>query len=220
MTLARPTGRRWLGLAALAGALAVLSLVQSAWWGLVRPTYAPYVPVDLRLLAPLVLVSGSAAASRWLPWPSAGLVPPAATLGLAVVARLPASTVLAASGLAGARTGLAVNPLGLAAGLASVLVGLHMGLEAARAHARDRLLVRGVPPDEAAAMAEEGRRVARSSLAAAGLVAGALVAGVSLARGLLRGQTLPLPEVAGFLLAAAVAVVAADWRGLGLGRGS
>lgn len=210
----RPPLRRWLAFGVLAGGLSVLGLARSSWWALVPPVLVPYVPVDLRVLVPFIFVAGAAGASRWLPWPGPGLVPAGAAVSAALVARLPASSVLAAAGWPGARGGLDVAPLGLAASLAAVLVALHMGLEAAWRHAAGRLQARGLPREEARLLARRGRDLARSGTLAAGIVAGGLAAVLPLARGLVGGRTLPLPEVVGVLLVLAVAVVVADWRGL------
>lgn len=214
MTRREPPLGQALGLALLAGALLVVALARSPWWALVPPVTLPYVPADLRVLVPVLLVAGVTAASRHLPWPAPGLLPAAAILAVAVVTRLPTSTVLAASALPGSRPGLAVDAAGLAASAGAVLVGLHLGLEAARGRVRGDLEDRGVPEAEARAVAEDGRRLARESLAAAGLVAAGLTATLVLAGGLLRGETLPLAEVVGALLVLGVAAVAADWRGL------
>jgi hypothetical protein len=191
-------------------------LVRSPWWRIVPPVYAPYVPVDLRLLAPFAFVAGGAAASRVLAWPAPGLVPPAAAISVALVARLPASTILLVSTIPLGRSGLAADPVGLAASVGSVLVALHLGLEAAGEEARTRLRRRGVPREEVEVLGREGRTLARSSLRASALVTGGLVAAVTVAGGLIREETLPLAEVMGFVLVLAVAAVVADWRGLAL----
>lgn len=216
MTTGEPPPGRAVLLSALTGVLALVGLARSPWPAIVPPIYAPYAPVDLRILVPLGFVVGACLAARALPWPAPGLLPPAAAVSAALVARLPASTILAVSTFPLGHPGLAVDPLGLGASVASVLVALHLGLEAARGTARDRLLRRGVPAEEAELVAREGRQLARSSLRAAALVSGGLVAALVLLGGLLRGETLPLAEVAGFVLVLAVAAVVADWRGLAL----
>lgn len=206
--------------AVLAGVATAAALLGSPWWSGLPPLPAPHVPLDLRYVAVLGLVPAAHAGGRLLPWPGPGLAAPAAALLAGILAHLPASTVLAASGIAGARSGLDPDPVGLAASLAALLLALAAGLEATRHRVRSRLEGRGLPREEARTAAAGARGLARSGLLAAGLVSGLLAAAVVAAGGLLRGRTLPLPEVVAALVVVAVALVVADWRGLSLDGGA
>ena len=195
------TSTRRVGGAAAAGALATVAVATSPIVVGMPPIVVPYVPIDLRVLVLPVLfagLQGGTELARW-PAPAAGTLVPG--LGVAGLANLHTSQVLAFLGVGWARPGAAIDLTAMAACLGLVALGLGVAFDAARERFRTEMIDRGLAGEAVDPVVEWAGQRSRDAIAVSLVAVAALALVVRVAGGALGSAAVPLPGLAAIVLA-------------------